>query len=103
MYHFIQEALDHKTRLCPPCTNSVSEVIWRGKIVHVNIFECPFQKDKSNPQRQLFFYELNEDGEVVTARPRGVPLLKWVDLEEQKAISDEKTSKLAILIVLLCN
>lgn len=39
-----------------------------------------------------FFDKIAKYGEVSLARPRGVPLPVWEDLQEQKAKSNEKAS-----------
>lgn len=41
-----------------------------------------FQKDEAHFLEAAYFDELAEDGEIVTSKPRGIPLPEWKDLEE---------------------
>lgn len=60
------------------CLPHVSlQAIWKGKKVHVNVSESPFQQDEAQFSGSGFFDELAEACEIVPAHPRGLPLSIW--------------------------
>lgn len=61
-------------------------------------FSEAFQKDEPYFSEEFFFDELMEDGEVILARPQGVPLLNWEALQGPAEKSDEKASTSLILL-----
>lgn len=44
----------------------------------------PFQSDEAHFSEVQYFDELAEEGEVIIAQPRGIPLPAWEDLESNK-------------------
>lgn len=57
-----------------PYVHQCLKVALKGKKIHVNASECPFQQERVHFLEATFFEELAENGEVALARPRGVPL-----------------------------
>lgn len=58
-----------------------------NKKLHVNATGIPFQRDEahfSKASSRSSIDELAEEGEITIARPRGVQLLAWEDLEGKK-------------------
>lgn len=50
---------------------------------YISASNCPFQQDNAYSSDAAFFNELAEDGEIVPARPEGVPLSKWRTLRNK--------------------
>lgn len=60
------------------------KVVWKGKRVHINATESLLQRDEAHFSKTAYFDELVEDGEVTPARPQGVPLPMWEELEGEE-------------------
>lgn len=56
--------------------------------VHINAIGLSFEKDEVHLSEVQLFEKLAEEGEVAVARPRGIPLLAWEDLERNEADPD---------------
>lgn len=78
----------HRHKAVPSTHHQRLKAMWKGKRVYLNVIESPFQKDEAHFSEATYFYELPEDGIVALARPWGVPLSMWEDLEGQKYRSD---------------
>lgn len=48
--------------------------IWKGRLVHINATESPFQRNKAYFFEAQYFEESVEEGKVTIAQPQGVPL-----------------------------
>lgn len=58
------------------------KAVLKGKWIHINANESPFQRDDAHFLEATYFDELAEDGEAVPSKSRGAPLPRWEDLEK---------------------
>lgn len=81
-----------RATLYPSTYQQCLQTVWRGKKLHLNALDTPFQKIEALFSESIFFNELAEYVEVAPARPRGITLPKWEAYEKQTENFDEKAS-----------
>ncbi|WRX34361.1 Reverse transcriptase domain - like 10 [Theobroma cacao] len=66
---------------------------WKGKEIFIPATKAPFERHGVSYTEASFFEDLVEEGEIVIARPIGVPLPQWEEYVGNKAESSGKKKK----------
>lgn len=71
----------HRNKAMPSTYHQCLKAVWKGKRVHINATESPFQRDKAYFLEAIYFDELAEAREAAPSRSKGVRFSRWEDLE----------------------
>lgn len=85
----------HKYAVIPPSYHQCLKAVWAGKKVFIRSSENPFDTHEVHLLDAVYFLELGEVAQAITARPRGVKVPKWEDIRDEKQEARERDSSTA--------
>jgi hypothetical protein len=85
----------HKYAIVPSSYHQCLKGIWGGKKVTIRASENPFDVHEAHLSDAVYFSELGEEPQAITARPRGVKIPRWEDIKDDKQGGRERDAPVA--------
>ena len=73
----------HKYAAVPSSYHQCLKGIWAGKKVNIPATERPFEACEAHLADAVYFSEIEEACEAITAKPQGVKIPKWENIKDE--------------------